>query len=179
MQARTRLRSMLAYQQPVRSIVHAALVPEVQHALNNWPLTDKCVLVGGIALSFYCTPRYTQDIDLLYLSAEDKPNDVPGFKRLRTHAFHENKTHVEVETLTPEFLGLSHALVTKVFHTAETHGKWKVASREGIVALKLQRSSLQDKADIKALSKGRTLDMRDWPLTEAQQDSLADILAHP
>lgn len=40
MQARTRLRSMLAYRQPVRSIVHAALVPEVQHALNNWPLTE-------------------------------------------------------------------------------------------------------------------------------------------
>jgi hypothetical protein len=163
-QAKTRLRDMRVFHASVSSPSHAAIVPEVQHALDAWDQTQDCVLIGGLALSFYSAPRYTQDIDLLFLSKGKVPDAVASFKRVRPHSFQERQTHVEVEVLTPEFLSIPKALVEKVFHTAVKQGRWKVASREGLIALKLQRGNRQDQADIEKLVLKDT-DMTDWPLS--------------
>lgn len=165
--AKSRLRDMRVYSSAVKDINHAGLIAEVQHALTKWGGGPGCVLIGGLALSFYCSPRYTQDVALLFLQESKIPDSHPGFKKLRSHSFQETDTHVEVETLSPEYLNLPAGLAAKVFATAVKHGDWLVASREGLIALKLQRAILQDLADIEGLMLPST-HMDGWHLTTQQ-----------
>lgn len=175
MKAASRLRDMRPYHASVSDIRHVALAQEVQHALDSWGVHVKNgVLVGGLAMSFYAPPRYTQDIDLLFLAQEDIPDQVPEFKKTRPHSFLNNKTHVEVEVLTPAYIGVSHDLVSMVIDTAVVRGGWRVASREGLIALKIQRASRQDLADIERLASS-SADLRGWPLTEKQRSLLVQF----
>lgn len=136
-----------------RPLLESIIVPEVTSALKKWiGLSDiPGILIGGLALSFYAKPRYTADIDVLFLSDRDIPDQIPGFKKIRSHSFQHNDTHVEVEVLSPSFLGLPEELVKKVTETAIESGGMKVASPSGLVALKLFRDSLKDDADIQDL----------------------------
>ncbi len=172
------LRDMNVFKAAVKSVDHVALIPEVQHALAKW-ISEKTgplapgVLIGGLAMSFYATPRTTQDVDLLFLTTNEIPKAVPGFKRYRPGAFQDNKSHVDIEVTTSEsFNNLPLAVTRKVTGTAILHGNIKVASREGMIALKLCSSfgpgrASKDKADIVSLLKGHLLlAMADWPLEE-------------
>jgi len=65
-----------------RSLYESAIYPEVTQALEDWKSNYEklnYVLVGGLALSFYLKPRPTQDI--VFLSYDDIPNRVEGFKK--------------------------------------------------------------------------------------------------
>ena len=136
------VRNMSVYASAVKDIAHVSIVPEVQIALAKWIKsktgnTAPGVLIGGLAMSFYAKPRYTEDVDLLFLKKEDVPDYVEGFKPHRTGAMQENYTHVEIEMTTAESVNLPVALVRQVFETAIDHGGLLVASKEAMIALKL------------------------------------------
>lgn len=169
----------------IRSVYESIIYPEVEEALNDWKKhsNSNCVLIGGLAYSFYCKPRATQDIDLLFLSFGDIPNYVIGFKRTRNHSFQHNKTHVEVEVLDTEYLGLSEDIVRKVFDDAVESDGIKVASPKSIVALKLNRYNQRDKSDIDDLLKyllrlGDDLNFDDYPLTDDQISKLNNSISN-
>ena len=137
------LRNMAYASGPVSQLSQAALVPEVAHALLQWAKVRLSgsqapgVLIGGLALSFYTKPRETTDVDILFLSDEDIPTDIPGFKRVRKGALQENKTHVEIETCSASNINLPQSVVRKVFDTSHDHGGLRVASLEAMIVLKL------------------------------------------
>ena len=181
-----RLRDMRPYKVAATSIAHVAMHPEVQHALAKWIQAKTGhfapgVLIGGLAMSFYAKPRMTEDVDLLFLSAEDIPEEdkVPGFKRYRNGAFREEKTHVDIEVITPDsFVDLPKAIAAKVTRTAVNHGDILVASLEGMIALKLcgaltQKRYFKDMADIVSLLANEPkVTMHNWGLSSKQLEML-------
>lgn len=160
-----------------RSLFESILPNELLAALKDWSTQMPApVLIGGIALSFYAKPRYTEDLDYLFVSEADVPEEVTGFKRVREHAFLHNKTHVEIEVLTPEFLKISPALVNKVYGTAVPNSGVNIASAQGLIALKLQRAELQDQADVVALIKATGVGIDGWE--EFLTDEQIEMFAH-
>ena len=148
------LKKMQSHNDGTRSLFESILVPEILSAFNDWKKsadTTKFVLIGGIALSFYVKPRYTEDIDVLFLAPADIPSDVKGFKHHRTGAFQHNKTHVEIEVVTPGVINIPQKVAQAVFSSAVTSDGLQVASAEGLIALKLFRFNRQDQADIEQL----------------------------
>lgn len=178
MQAKQRLRDMRLFAAPASSLSAAAVAPEVQEALRDWAANHfDCVLIGGLAMSFYGVPRYTVDVDVLFQSV--LPMSADGFKRLREHAFMHRSTHVEVEALTHAFLNIPEAVVTRVFTTAVPHDGILVASRDGMVALKLYaalhtKRELKDKADLQTLLQV-PVDMAGWQLPEGSEQVIDDL----
>ena len=117
-----------------------ALVPEVGHALSEWIKKNphsKGVLIGGLALSLYAKPRYTEGVDLLFLAESDIPDEVEGFRRARGHAFEEKKFQVEVEVNTASQINLPENIAQKVFDTAHSVNGLRIASVEALVVMKL------------------------------------------
>jgi hypothetical protein len=159
-----------------RSLFESVMVPEVSQALKDWikGTQSNGVLIGGLALSFYVKPRYTQDVDVLFLDSAEIPNTVSGFKRVRPHAFRHDQTHVEVELVTPELISVSEELCAQVVLDAETHSGILVASPSGIVALKLGRAilnkpaSYQDRADIVNLIATGRVNLDEFDLPDEQ-----------
>lgn len=117
---RIKLRNMKFSRSAASDLDHISLVPEVNRALSKW-IKGKTehlapgVLIGGLALSFYSPPRETTDIDLLFLSDEQIPEKVDGFKRHRPHGFEEKKTQVEVEVevFTPSSIGIPRSVADR------------------------------------------------------------------
>lgn len=177
-----RLRDLIKMNGPndgTRTLFESVLPNEILVALRDWSQkVSEPVLIGGIALSYYTKPRATDDLDYLFLSDERIPPKVTKFKRVRDHAFHHEKTHVEIEVLTPSFLGISEDLVKQVYATAKVSDKVLVASPEGLVALKLQRGELQDYADIVALLKVLEINLNDWMdhLTDEQTKKFEELV---
>lgn len=136
-----------------RSLVDSILLLEVVEALKDWVTEGdpNAILIGGVAFSYYAKPRLTQDLDFLSFYSEDIPASVPGFKQIRNHAYQHDRTHVEIEVLTPSFLRISEQLAERVQATANLVEGVKIASPEGLVALKLGRFSRRDQADIEEL----------------------------
>lgn len=184
-----RLRSMDPYKIAATTINHVAILPEVQHALAKWIQVttqgyNPGVLIGGLAMSFYAKPRTTEDVDLLYLHSTDIPHEdsVPGFKRYRKGAFRENSTHVDIEVTTPEsFVDLPVHVAQKVVKTAVKYDGVSVASREGMIALKLcsafaPKRKSKDSADIVQLLQGHLdLSMSHWGLEPKHLELLEAI----
>jgi hypothetical protein len=159
-----------------RSLFESAMVPEVAQALTDWIKYSGSpgVLIGGLALSFYVKPRYTQDVDVLFLGDDQIPTHVTGFKRVRAHAFRHHQTHVEVELVTPELVNVSTELCAQVQADAQPHDHMLVASASGIVAMKLGRAllnkpaSYQDRADIMNLIATGQVNLDKFTLPEDQ-----------
>ncbi len=160
------------------------LVPEVNLALKDWIKNSSSsgVLIGGLAYSLYAKPRQTTDIDLIYISDSEIPKEVKGFKRVREHSFVHLKTHCEVEVLSPSFLKVPKELFQRVLETAKENESFlgsgmKVASPEGIAALKLFRGSLKDFGDIEGLiESGLKIDLSSWPIPEEKWNKVEELL---
>lgn len=151
---RNRKKSKFLNYNNYRSLYESIIPNEVISALNDWKnnySNDNYVLIGGLALSYYLKPRYTEDIDLIFLLYDDIPNSVYGFKRNREHSFQHNKTHVEVEILTPEHINTDPILFDKIFEHSIMSDGIRVSSPVGLIALKLNRFNNKDISDIKEL----------------------------
>lgn len=161
-----------------RTLMESILVPEVGKAFQDWidNAPNKGVLIGGLALSYYIKPRTTTDGDFLFLTAEDIPDEVPGFKRIRKGSFQHNKTHVEIEVLSPQSINMSPELAAQIVKTAVQHGKVKIASKEGLIVTKLGRFSMRDRGDIDELMKLGPVDMSKFALSADQQKNLEQAL---
>ena len=158
---------MQSHNDGTRTLLESVLAPEVMAAVKDWISTTKginCVLIGGLALSYYGKPRYTSDGDFLFLSEAEIPSQVSGFKRNRAHAFEHKKTGVEIEVLTPQTINLNPNLVQAIFNTAVRHDGILIASPSGLVATKLGRFNLQDRADIMVLYNLHNIDISQFPL---------------
>ena len=157
------------------------MMPDVIVALRDWakgtaPTKPKStlsrqaagVLIGGLALSYHCKPRYTADIDLLSLQSTDVPEAVPGFTPTIGGGFRHDRTPVEVNIATPSSIGVPPEVAEQVFLTATLSNRIRVATPSGLVTIKLfGLRRVQDDADIVALIKTRRVDLTGWPLTPA------------
>jgi hypothetical protein len=151
-----------------RTLFESILIPEVEQAAKDWESNSNCnaVLIGGLALSYYVKPRTTTDADFLFMSSNQIPEIVSGFKRHRSLTFEHRNTGVEIEVLSPEAINMPIELAQDIFKTSERHGKLNVASREGLIAAKLLRFSLQDEADVDSLLKLGPVDMSEFHLSQ-------------
>jgi len=158
-----------------RTLVESILVPEVVRAVLDWKNNSGCddaILIGGLALAYYTKPRYTTDADFLFLSAAQIPNEVCGFKRHRKLAFEHKETGVEIEVLTPRSINMPVEVAQAINNTAVEKDGLKIASREGLIAAKLLRYSLQDRADIEELLKLGPVQMELFHLPQFAQENL-------
>jgi len=172
------LRKMNSINDGTRTLNESIIAPEVLDALNDWkkyqPLQG--VLIGGIALSFYVKPRYTTDADFLFLSLDEIPEKIQNFKRHRKSAFEHKKTGVEIEVLTPTHIKVPENVAKIIIETSIEIENIKVASPSGIVASKLFRFSLQDKADIASLLKSYEIDLSSFNIPQKESDIFSNFL---
>ena len=175
------MRSLKKMQKPndgMRTLFESVMSESIIKALEDLnKSTIDFVLIGGLAVSYYLKPRTTQDIDIMLSADANIPPTIDGFKKTRGHAFQHNDTHVEVEIITPEFVGLPKEIVEKIISTARISNGIKVASPSGLVASKLFRFSLQDKADIVGLMNREKIDLQGFHLPMDKLDRYAGLLA--
>lgn len=149
-----------------RSLLESVIAPEIINAIGDWKKhANTGVLIGGLALSYWAKPRYTTDVDMIFLTKSDIPSNVDGFKAHRAGAFEHKETGVEIEVLYPGYIPVPQHVFVAVFDTAVcTIDGLKVASKEGIIALKLYRYELQDQADIQSLVNLGAIDLSKFKL---------------
>lgn len=123
----------------------------LEKALNDFleEFGDKdFVLIGALALNSHLkSPRATSDIDLLFKSESDISKQIlvsEKFRRTRSHALEHKETGVEIELLTPEFLGVDKAIVLEIINKAKN----RIAQSEDLLKLKIESGRFQDIADI-------------------------------
>jgi len=182
-----RLRDLMKANGPndgTRSLFESILIPEVNKAFKDWKKNAgnvKCVLVGGSALGFYTKPRTTVDADLLFVSPEDIPLAVEGFKRSRPGAFLHKETHVEIEVLSPQSLGWqvgnAAEIAKAIYDNARIDDGVRIASPSGLVVSKLNRFKLQDQADIQALYEFGNIDLSPYPIPQEWKDKFDKLVA--
>lgn len=161
-----------------RTLFESVVVPEVLAALTDWrnATSGAGVLIGGLAVSYYAKSRQTMDVDIMFLNPADIPEQVAGFKRTRPGAFQHNRTHVEIEVLSPATINLPQHIANKVAETAVDTDGVQVASPSAIVALKLHRMKRYDDGDIAAMIETGNVDLTDWELTPEQLNTFAEIV---
>jgi hypothetical protein len=138
---------------------------QVDDAFDDWVKNTKNlnqVLIGGMAFLDYVPDRTTEDIDFLFLTEDDIPTQVNGFKKTRTHGFKHIQTHVELEVLSPEFLNINKNIIKIVFDSAYDRGNYKIATPSSIIVLKLKRLSGKDRSDIKKLVDNYDVDIKPY-----------------
>lgn len=105
------------------------------------------VLIGAVALRYHVKPRQTSDADLLFALAEDIRAEAPGFERTTATTFVRQRTLIQINVLIASIIGLTTQLADAIVSAAIEVDGFKVGSREGLIAMKLDRFKLQDQAD--------------------------------
>lgn len=169
-----------------RTLFESIIPNEVIIALKDWK--DNCinknyVIIGGVALSYYTKPRYTEDIDLAFLSYDEIPNDVFKFRRNREHSFEHIKTGVEIELLTSKHLDRSYNFFKVIFENSKESDGIKIASPESLIALKLRRFSNTDQNDITELYKycvenNLEIDLKKYELSNTEYDNYNKLISN-
>jgi hypothetical protein len=148
-----------------RTLIESIMMPELIAALRDWAKSGSGgVLIGGLGLSYHVRPRFTQDIDFLFLKPTDAPEAIPGFYRTTSSIFEHLQTHVQVNIVSPSSMSFPEEIAEQVILTATRSNRIRVATPSGLVALKLFRFSAQDCADIIALIKIGRVDLSEFPL---------------
>lgn len=145
----------------VRSLFESASSNDLNKALKDVAkvLVDSdYTLIGGLAIGYHTRPRGTDDVDILLLNEEsvavvhDLLQKSGLFKRARAHAEIHKETGVEIELLSPSFIKQPEDLVKSAIDNSiqVEFGDTvvNVATAKHILALKLDRFSFKDKADI-------------------------------
>jgi hypothetical protein len=159
------------------SIFKVVLSNEVEAALRDWPIFKDAVLIGGLAVSFYTRPRVTTDADFLFISESSLPDFAEDFKKVRPHAFRHNRTHVEIEVLTPSFLSMPDSRAKQILRTSVLSEGIRVASAEGVVCSKLLRWSRRDQADISEIMNAVSGDLTTWSLSSLEKQRVQELLS--
>lgn len=163
------------------TLMESIMSTEIELALNDWiknTNTDEFVLIGGTLVGYYTKPRMTQDVDVLYISADSIPSEVSGFKHHRSHAFEHRRTGVEIETLDSKFLKIPQSLVDQVFKSSIIKEGVRIASVEGLIAMKTWRGSFQDIADIDSIIQIHDVDLSDWILDPTKLEMIEQKLGY-
>jgi len=137
-----------------RLLIESVVVPEVNLAFKDWcnniP-SGKWMVIGGLVVSAYIKPRMTMDIDILFPSEGDLPSAVEGFKRNIDHSYQHNKTHVEVEAITPTHINLPKNVYDEVFAKSVVNDGIRMPSVNGLLTLKVMSGRANDVSDIVAI----------------------------
>jgi len=148
-----------------RTLFESVMMPEIVIALRDWSQARADgVLIGALGLSYYARPRMTQDVDFLFLHDGDVPVSVPGFTWIGDHAFQHDGTQVKIDVITTKVAHIPPKIIQQVIDSAVESDGVKIASASGLIALKLHRLSMQDKADIIALIKTGTVNVDGFAL---------------
>ncbi len=147
-----------------KELQYAIVVTEVKDAFIDFikSCKEEFVLIGGIALSAYIKPRTTMDVDLLIKNTQTfeliSKEVNSSFKKITGISLQHNKTHCEVEVISPETINQSEELYDAILKTsviADFAGyEIKLVSLKYLIVLKLGRiteknpKGFQDKADI-------------------------------
>lgn len=131
--------------------------------LRRSDLLGDAIVIGTLALNFYVTPRYTDTIELLFHSQDDLDVRLSGEQYLTLHS------GVEVRLLSPDAIGLTADIAAMVFATAEARDGMRIASREGMIALRLfaagdHRGFYAAAADVQALLEDNDAALDAWEL---------------
>jgi len=169
-----------------RSLFESIIPNEVILALKDWKEnynSKNYIIIGGIALSYYIKPRYTEDIDLAFLSYDDIPSNVFKFRRNRDHSFEHIKTGVEIELLTPKHLDRGYNFFETIFENSKESDGIKIASPESLIALKLRRFSNTDQNDITELYKycvenNLEIDLEKYELSNIEYDNYNQLISN-
>ena len=141
------------------------MMPNIITALRDWGKVQAGgVLIGALALSYYARPRMTQDVDFLFEFGEDVPTSVSGITRAGDHEFPHDGTKVKIDLITSKVQHVPPEIIRQVMDPAVESDGIKIASASGLVALKLHRLSMQDKAEIIALIKTDKVDVSGFAL---------------
>ena len=108
--------------------------------------------------------RYTQDIDFLFAETSDVPVAVGGFSRVE-RGFQHNRTHIALDNFTSSSFGVRREVANQVIRTVALSDKIRVTSAPELVALKLFRSNMRDRAETVDLIKTGQVDLSGWPLS--------------
>lgn len=153
-----------------RTLFESVMIPDIIPALRDWSQAQAGgVLIGALALSYYARPRMTQDVDFLLLSNEHVPRSVSGFTRSGHDAFEHEGTKVKIDLITTKVAHIAPEIIHQVFYSAVESDGIKIASASGLVALKLHRLSMLDKADIIALVKTGRVELRGFSLADEKR----------
>jgi hypothetical protein len=160
-----KLTKMQTINDGTRTLIQSIMMPEVIAALRDWANSGSGgVLIGALGLSYHVRPRFTQDIDFLFLEPTDAPEAVSGFCRTTSSIFEHLQTHVLVNIDSPSSMSIPEEIAEQIILTSTRSNRIRVAAPSGLVALKLFRLSAQDKADIVALVKIGRVDLSRFPL---------------
>ena len=101
---------------------------------------------------------------------------MPEFERATASTFVHQKTLIQFNVLIASAIGLTSDLANAVVSTAIEVDGFKVGSREGLIAMKLDRFKLQDQADIAGLLQLGSVDLRLFPLNERQRRNFESVV---
>jgi hypothetical protein len=171
------------YNDGSRTLFESIIPNEVILSLKDWKdnyTENNYIMIGGLAMSYYGRPRYTEDVDLIFLSDDDIPSFVPKFRKNRKHSFEHIKTGVEIETLSPEMINKDKEFFNITFNDSVESDGIKIASPVSLIALKLSRFSDVDKSDILALYKycienSIKIDLDKYNLSELELKRFEDL----
>jgi hypothetical protein len=124
-------------------------------------------LVGGVAMAFHDTPRFTKDVDILLF-----PEDMEKLKKILSKEGYvestapwtfkevdmtlyrfvkiEEEEHLQIDVLTANEKR-SRQVIENALEAESEQGIIRVARKEDLIWMKQQRNSDQDKVDIKKL----------------------------
>ncbi len=127
----------------------------------------KYALVGGVAMAFHDTPRFTKDIDILLF-----PEDMEKLKKILSKQGYvestapwtfkevdmtlyrfikiDEKEHLQLDVLTANEKR-SRQIIKNALEAESEQGIIRVAKKEDLIWMKQPRNSDQDKVDIKKL----------------------------
>ena len=159
-------------------LLEKMVLSDVEEALSDWKNQniENCILIGGAAYSLLVEPRYTEDIDLLFMCPDDVPNIVSGFKRVRPSAFRHIKTHVEVEVLKPITINIEPKLVDIFFATSWDIDGIKVISPSSLIVSKFGRFNDKDKTDIINLINTFDIDLSPFDLSDTDMNKYKEMV---
>jgi len=172
--------------EPARTVAQAAIVPDVRVTLNRWKRAaghTGYILIGGLAYAFHARPRYTDDVDVLFLDDSSIPVSVAGFSRQPSGDFIDDETGVAVNVHTARSIGVPRGIVDKVTDTATIRDGVRYASLAGMVALKLSATDNRKRrlgclAEILNMISESPFDpaaMDDWPLSQRKRQRLVAL----
>lgn len=127
------------------------------------------ILVGGLAVDYWCRSRKTDDIDIFFLTQARLPRKIwygsTNFKPFSSSSedhparLYHKTTGIEIDLITPKEVGLPSRYASYIYKTAISDNGFKIASPEGIILMKLISWRPKDQVDVTMLLEVPSIDL--------------------
>lgn len=151
---------------------------------------NKPILIGGLAVDYWCRGRPTEDVDVFFLTLQRLPSKIwygstkfkPTFSSNDKHAerLYHRGTGREVDLVTPSEINLPSRYAAYIYTTAKLDNGFKIASVEGLILMKLSSGRQKDLVDITMLLEVPNTDLGkiDKILTQQHKTVLSNLKPH-